>query len=349
MKSPRQIENIVGRARARAGRAADELILNDAEDTLAKFSHNRSRAMQPDLTLWRFIMESNVTKYSAAAVAALAIGLVLFSPFGTSKNGNIVMADVVDKVSRMRTITHKAEYVFSEIDQEEPGLEPNTVEFYTVKYLSEEYGIAEDVFEEGTLIAQVYFFAEAHQGMIIAHNEKKYGKVSLPEDLFNRITGIITPRGLVEYFRSGHYTELGRARFDNVDVEGFEITDPNRLVPFPESLRPLFPITDIVARIWIDVETSLPVGIEAEFDTARGLLTGFTRLHGEWRAYDFQWNAEIPEGTFDPNIPDDYTEFKVTDFLPTEVKAGIVGMGMVPAGFIVWKKRRNRKKIAKSR
>jgi len=42
----------------------------------------------------------------------------------------------------------------------------------------------------------------------------------------------------------------------------------------------------------------------------------FGELHGEWRAYDFQWNAEIPEGKFEPNIPDDYTEFKVTDLIP---------------------------------
>lgn len=274
--------------------------------------------------------------------------MVLVSPFGTSKSGSVALADVAERVSEMRTIIHKSEYLFSEIGREGPGLEDDTVKFDTVKYLSEEYGVAEDVVEEGTLIAQVYFLADAHQGMIVAHNEKKYGKVSLPEDLFNRVTEIITPRGLVEYFRSGHCAELGRARFDNFDVEGFETTDPNVLLPFPESLRPLFPITDIVARIWIDVKTSLPVGIEAEFDTARGLLTGFTRLHGEWRAYDFQWNAEIPEGTFDPNIPDDYTEIKVTDFIPIEAAAGLVSLGTVPAGIMIWKRRRRNRRMARN-
>jgi hypothetical protein len=290
-------------------------------------------------------MESKVTRYSAAAVITLAAAVVL-SPFGTSKNGGIVWADVVDKVGQMRTVIHREEYLFSETDREEAG----TVKFDAVKYVSDQYGVANDVFDDqGTLIAQVYGLKETQQGMIISHTEKKYGKVSMPEEIFNRLTEALTPRGMVEYFTSGHYTELGRASHDNVDVEGFETTDPNVLFPFPESLRSLFPVTNIVGRIWIDVETSLPISVEAEFDTGRGLLTGFTKLHGEFRAYDIQWNAELPEGIFDPNIPDDYTVIKVTDFIPAEVKAGLVGMGMIPAGLVVWKRRRKRKKTAKQR
>lgn len=344
MKSFRKIEKIVGGARAKAGWVADERILTDAGVALANSLDNQSQALRPGPTIWRFIMESKITRYSAAAVVALATALVLLSPFGTSKNGSIVWAEVVEKVSEMRTVVHKEKYVFWDMDKEEPFLEANAMKLDAVKYASEEYGLAEDVFDhKGTLLAQVYLLKETQQGMIVSPTEKKYGKLSMPGDIFNRITGILTPRGLVEYFTSGHYTELGRAKFDNFDVEGFEITDPNRLFPFPDSLRLAFPVNDIVGRIWIDVETSLPVGIEAEFNTGRGLLTGFMKLHGEWRAYDFQWNAEIPEGIFEPNIPDDYTEFKVTDLIPPEAKAGLVGLVAIPAGFVFWKKRRKKK------
>jgi hypothetical protein len=69
----------------------------------------------------------------------------------------------------------------------------------------------------------------------------------------------------------------------------------------------------------------------------------FGELHGEWRAYDFQWNAEIPERTFEPNIPDDYTEFKVTDLFPPQAKAGLVGVVASPAGFVFWKRRRRKR------
>ncbi|OHB80933.1 MAG: hypothetical protein A2Z38_09710 [Planctomycetes bacterium RBG_19FT_COMBO_48_8] len=341
MKPIRQIEKIVGRAQARAGRVTDARILTDAVNALTNSTINRPRALRPGPTIWRFIMESKVTRYSAAAVVALAAALVLLGPFGTSKNGSIVWAEVVEKVRQMRTVIHKEKYVFWEIGQEEPGLEADVLD--AIKYASEEYGVFEDVSNDKGLLAQVYFLKETQQFIIVSPTEKKYIKVSIPGDIFWRITGIVTPRGLVEYFTSGHYKELGRAKFDNFNVEGFETTDPNILFPIPEPLRSMFPVNDIVGRIWVDVETSLPVGIEAEFNTGRGLLTGLKKLHGEWRAYDFQWNAEIPEGIFEPNIPDDYTEFKVTDFIPPEAKAGLVGLVAIPAGFVFWKKRRRKR------
>jgi len=83
------------------------------------------------------------------------------------------------------------------------------------------------------------------------------------------------------------------------------------------------PARDLVGRLWIDVETSLPVGSQIEFNTGRGLLTGFKKLHCEFKAYDLQWDAEIPEGIFDPAIPEDYTELRITDFIPAEAKAGL--------------------------
>ncbi|HCO93590.1 MAG TPA: hypothetical protein DIU00_06510 [Phycisphaerales bacterium] len=338
---PAEIEELVKKLHVKPG---DEMYGRTLTDMLEaqKTSREKLAARQPNL--WRFIMESKITRYSAAAVVTLAAALVLLGPFGTSKNGSIVWAEVVENVSQMRTVIHKEKYVFWDMGKEEPFLEANAMKLDAMKYASEEYGVAEDVFDvfgdKGTLLAQVYLLKETQQGVMVAPTEKKYGKLSMPEDIFNRITGILTPRGMVEYFRSGQYTELGRAKFDNFDVEGFETTDPNVLYPLPEPLRSFFPVNYIVGRIWIDVETSLPVSIEAEFNTDRGLFTGFNKLHGEWRAYDFQWNAELPEGIFEPNIPDDYTEFKVTDLIPPEAKAGFVGLGIIPAGFIFWKKRR---------
>ena len=309
--------------------------LSDTLDA-QQIQKKKTAANRPNL--WRLIMESKLTKYSAAAVVTLAAALVLTGPFGTSKNGSILLADVVDKVHQMNTVIHKEKRIVREIGKEEPSGVADVV-----KYLSEEHGYAEHSFDEnGALMFRAYFLKETQQFIIVFPAEKKYMRLSLPEEIFNRLTMILTPIGLVDYCTSLKYTELGRAEFDNVDVEGFETTDPN-VFPIPEPLRLVFPARDLVARLWIDVETSLPVGIESEFNTDSGLLTGFKRLHGEFKAYDLQWNAELPEGVFDPNIPDDYTELKVTDFIPTEAKAGLVGLGIIPVGLIVW--RRQRKKV----
>ena len=338
MKSSRQIEEVVGRARARAGRAIDEHILTDAEKTLANSSHNRLQAVRPGPTLWRIIMESKVTRYSAAAVVALAAAFVLMSPFGTSQNGNIVLADVINKVHQMNTVIHKEKRVIWEIGQEEPSLTADVM-----KYASEEYGLVEhQIDDKGIPTHQAYFLKQTKQFILVIPPEKKYIKLSMPEDIFDRMTRMLTPRGMVEYCTSGQYTKLGRSNFDNFNVEGFEITDPN-LFPIPRALRLLCPATGLTARLWIDVETSLPVGIEMKFNMDGGLLTGPKKHRCEFRAYDFQWNAELPERIFEPNIPDDYTEFKITDLVPTEAKAGIVGLGIIPAGFIIWRQRRRKK------
>ena len=320
-------------------RPCAEMYEKTLADTLEAQQIHKKKSVEHRLNLWRIIMESKVTKYSAAAVVTLATVLVLMSPFGTSKNGSILLADVVDKVHHMNTVIHKEKRIVREIGKEEPSGMADVV-----KYLSEKHGYAEHSFDEnGALMFRAYFLKETKQFIIVFPAEKKYLKLSLPEEIFNRLTMILTPRGLVDYCTSLKYTELGRAEFDNFDVEGFETTDPN-VFPIPEPLRLVFPARDLVARLWIDVETSLPVGIESEFNTDRGLLTGFKRLHGEFKAYDLQWNAELPEGVFDPNIPDDYTELKITDFIPTEAKAGLMGVVAIPAGFVFWKKRRKKAK-----
>jgi hypothetical protein len=285
-------------------------------------------------------MESKITRYSAAAVIILAAALVLFSPFGTSNNGNIVLADVVERVSEMSTIIIMEEYLFWEMDDDENILEANPDKLDVIKYVSEEYGVVFDVFNEDGLLAQVYFLNKTEQFIFVGHTLKKYLKVPMVGDIFDRIAATVTPRGMVEYFISGHYTELGRAKLNNFNVGGFETDDPNVLFPLPEPLRSFFPVNHIVGRIWIDVETSLPVSVEAELYTDRGLFTGLNKLYGEWKSYDFQWNSELPEGIFEPNIPDDYTGFKVTDLIPPEAKAGLAGMVAIPAGFVLWKKRR---------
>ena len=80
-------------------------------------------------------MESKVTRYSAAAVVALAALLVLLNPFGASKNGGIAWADVVEKVHEMPTAIHKEKCIFWEMGKEDPILEADVI-----MYASDECG-----------------------------------------------------------------------------------------------------------------------------------------------------------------------------------------------------------------
>ncbi|UCE48254.1 MAG: hypothetical protein JSW47_21970, partial [Phycisphaerales bacterium] len=210
-------------------------------------------------------------------------------------------------------------------------------------------GIVEEQYDEdGSLMHRIHFLAEQQQIILVFPPTKKYLNISNTEDFFGELTKLLTPRGLVDYITSGKHIELGRSQFDGFDVYGFETNDID-LSNIPDQLRSIIPVKSLTGRLWIDVDTSLPVGVEMELTMDRGLFTGFQKLRAKFRGYDFRWNADIPEGIFDPNIPDDYTRITITDFIPAEAKAGLVGMGIIPIGFIVWRRRQKRKKTAKQK
>lgn len=70
-------------------------------------------------------------------------------------------------------------------------------------------------------------------------------------------------------------------------------------------------------------------------------MTYFRKFHVEITTYDYRWNAEIPAGTFDPNIPADYTPINLGSL--GLQKAAWLGVGALPAaGFVAYRRRRAR-------
>jgi hypothetical protein len=59
-------------------------------------------------------------------------------------------------------------------------------------------------------------------------------------------------------------------------------------------------------QVWVDVETQLPVQIIMEMLGKEG---GQMRPH-KYLMENFEWNASLDETTFEPNIPDDYTQME---------------------------------------
>ena len=323
-------------------RPSAEMYDRTLTDTLEaqKTTKEKSAALQPNI--WRSIMESKITKYSAAAVVALAIAFVLLSPFGTSDSGGIVWAKVVQNMDNTQMIVHKELRFYYELGEEQPFLKTDVI-----KHISPKYGIVDKQYTtEGELMHRLYVLGEPREVVAILPEAKKYFKMPLSDGIVQLIDRL-TPRGLVEYFMAIEHTELGRSRIDGHEVEGFETTDMT-IWPFKDTFHFLFPVKQITWRFWIDVENSLLVRAEYEIITDRGLFTGMKKLKVVCKAYDFEYHHEVREELFEPNIPDDYTEFKLTDLIPVEAKAGLVGFIAIPAGFAFWRKRR-RKRAAVSR
>ena len=105
--------------------------------------------------------------------------------------------------------------------------------------------------------------------------------------------------------KSEKSTKLGRRTINGREAEGFEIEDSKiagALVPVK--------FDSLVARFWIDVETSLPLRYETELVISDRHITFFTggkavevKVIGD----EFQWDVKLESGIFEPNIPPDYT------------------------------------------
>ena len=317
----------------------------DAEQWKKKYLLNESAKhtmVKPHKNAWRYIMENKVTKYSAAAVITLAFILVLFNPFGGSKYGSVVLAEVAQKMENIQMIVHKEQRDYYELGEDEPFLKTDVI-----KHNCHKLGVIEEQYTtEGELMHKVYVLGESREFIALLPESKKYFRMPL-RDSMAQVIDRLTPRGLLEHFMAIEHTKLGYSQIDGHEVEGFEAVDME-IWPIPEALSFLFPVKQITWRFWIDVESLLPVQAEYEVITGRGLLTGMKELKVVCKAYDLEFYQEADEKLFEPDIPDDYTEFKLTDLISTEAKAGIVGMGILPAGFIIWRKQKKKRAISRN-
>jgi len=337
MKSPKQVEQIIGRARLQADLATDERILGAARAALADRMNHRPQTSGPGPALWRTIMESKVTRYSVAATVMLAAALVLLNPFGRN---SVVLGEVAQKLSETRTLMHKEHRLAWRPGEDKPFFRAEVK-----KYFSSDVGMVEEQYDpNGVLIHRICFIKESQEFVIVLPRVKKYIRLPVPDGVYERFVAMMVPSGLVSYFTSQPYTKLGRSHFRDFEAEGFEVPHVD-LSWVPSYAKYLFPIQDLTARLRIDVETNMPVAIEMVIDADRGLMNGFQKVHAEFTAYDFQWNAELPEGVFDPNIPADYTRIDLGSM--ARENAAWLGVGTLPVvGFVAHRRRRRHKTLA---
>ncbi len=301
MKSFRQVKRIVGRARLQADPATDEHILRDAGAALAQTTDYRPQASAPGPMIWRTIMKSRFARYSVAATIVVAAALTLTDPLGFLGNSHgVVLGQVAEKVGRIQTVTVQEKRYFYEQGQDEPFLVADAR-----KYVSTERGEVEEQYDlQGNLMYRAYMLKQERRFVLVAPPWKAYLDLPLDEAVIPLLESM-TPKGMIDYFTSRDYRQLGHSQYDGHEVEGFEIS-PVTVLPVPPQYRFLLPFESVQLRLWVDVETSLPAGVEMEIASDRSVLTWFKRIRVLAQAYDLQWDTPIPDQTFDPNIPPDY-------------------------------------------
>ncbi len=256
---------------------------------LSEFNKTRQRPLL-DTDLWQItrgiIMNRRIIKLATAAVIIIAVlaGLQHFT--GSFDGSGVAWAHVVQRVEQIRTCVFNSHITMTGSPRGEITSEADM-------YVSSEYGFRADTYMNGKHAMTQYSLPAEKVMISVMPEQKKYMRMLLTDELVNKMRqqGYSDPRDIVRQFMEGQYTELGRDIIDGVEVEGIETTDQKIFGGQFDSC---------VGRLWVDVETHLPVRMEMEME-------GFMADKSIQMVMDgYQWDVELDASVFEPNIPDDY-------------------------------------------
>jgi hypothetical protein len=247
--------------------------------------HEKTKSARTEPNLRRTIMKNPITKFAAAALIIIAVTLGLFEFSGTGTTPGVVWAKVLEKTEQIPAVVYDMT-----VEIEQPGGE-NLV-LPSRNYVAGDYGTRSDMYIDGKLSKIGYRLPTQKVAYVVRVDQKKYWRFELSDEGAAQGQDPDDPRTWLKNMLSGGgYTELGRAEINGVVVEGVECNGPD------------LGGEDCFMRVWVDVETNLPVQIIMEMLGKEG---GQMRMH-KYVMENFEWNASLDEKTFEPNIPDDYT------------------------------------------
>jgi hypothetical protein len=235
----------------------------------------------------RIKIMKNLAKIAAAAAIIIA-ALIGISRFGGSIDGaSVAWADVLNVMEQVPTVVFKMTTVitFSEKNRE--------LSTKSEVYDGGEYGNRVDIYMNGQLTMQKFLLPKEKVAYRIQPKEKMYSRFVLSEN--QAATEGDMPRQWVEIILSEDYVELGKGNINGIEVEGVEVQN-SQLLGGDEG----------IVRLWVDVETNLPVRMELEGKMMESGAKRPTKHVME----DFQWDVQLDANIFEPDIPDDYTEIK---------------------------------------
>jgi hypothetical protein len=164
---------------------------------------------------------------------------------------------------------------------------------YTLSYLSATRS-RQDVYKGDEVTQSVYCDFDADTVVWVGHEMKRYSQQPMDEQTRREQHGAWSnPTKWVGEFLSRDYTELGQKTINGEVCDGIEITDPT----FGAAT---FAVESLVARVWVSVETGYPVLLEGEM-SGGGIRIGGTLDR-------FEWNAELDDDLFEPEIPEGYEQ-----------------------------------------
>ena len=253
---------------------------------LSAYPKHRLQPTAHTVGVWKIIMHKPIIKLAAAAAIIIAVGIFFFG------NDGDLLAEVIKHVEKIQTVVYRMKATMKGL----PGIPANeTLEIDMLAKLAYDQGFhigGRTHVGKKKISANTYVLF--HDGVMftVIPEEKKYMKLRLTDDLLTKMekeNG--DPRTMLKDMRKHEYTELGFDTIDGIKVEGIEFTNTAMGGGMFDRL---------VARLWVDVNTNLPVRMTMKASTNDG------KASLDMVIDDYNWDAEIDDTELEPNIPDDY-------------------------------------------
>lgn len=328
MISGKNIKRLIKKFHVSTRARTDQKVRLDILELMRKSQRTTPVHAKPNI--WGTIMKAKVTKIAAAViVVAIAIGLHEFAR--SIRGTSIVWADVAERLGQMRSYKAQGRRILTEVGQEQPFHQGDIL-----RYFSPDHGSVEESYVDGELVMLIYGSISERSVLCVFPGDKVYCRFDLNEELLS-LAEYINPGnadGLMKLFGSERCIRLGRKKIDGVTTEGLEVKDVKLFSQVP---RFLLQPEDINIRLWVNVKTLLPTRIEAE-GFVEGLMTGLRNVRYEEVMYNIEYDADIDESVFEPNIPDDY---RLIDPANMAEKAELGMLGIVPIGATIMMARKH--------
>jgi len=258
-----------------------DVAARDVERTRKRLTEHMSGQQPGKQKIWRIIMKSPITKLAAAAAIIVAVILGL-NITGGPDIASVAWGDVLKEMEKVPTVIFNMTNVTTFGDNKTMSSESKV-------YDAGENGCRIDMYMNGELFMQKYRLPKEKVAYRIRPKEKTYSRFVLSESQAETESDF--PRQWVKIILSEDYTKLGRGNINGIDVEGVEVHNSELLAG-----------DEGVVRLWVDIETNLPVRMELEGK----MMEAGTKRPMKFVMDDFQWDVELDASVFEPNIPPDY-------------------------------------------
>jgi hypothetical protein len=305
--------------------------------------------------IWRIIMKSPYTKYGTIAAAFMIAIIFLFSDVIIPSSG-ILLADVQKKVMDQKSCLITGTRVLTTNSKE-----TKTTELTVHKYLSYEYGYLDQTFDEkGNLFVSISVHHPSKVVTVLLPQTKRYIQFPIPKEYQEKMKDITPLKLFALIMYSSDGKDIEKINFKTFDITkvkgtkksqvqgisaiGFETFDLHKKISHEfgfSGLSLLFDMQKSRACIWINPKTLLPIELEAEVNLGKCIFTNFKEMNLIEVDGSFEWNIEMDETIFNPEIPEDYQLFGAPEIKNTAA-IGASGAAIAIPLFFWMKKRRGR-------